>query len=60
MLGQKNLGEMVVLNATSVGVGRRNRFFLCMCGRNCIFDIIILIITISIVFVVVVLILLNR
>ena len=26
----------MALNATSVGVGRRNRFFLCMCSRNCI------------------------
>ena len=50
----------MVLNATSVGVGRRIRFFLSICGRNCIFDIIILIITISIVFVVVMSILLNR
>ena len=48
----------MVLNATSVVVGRRNRFFLCICGS--IFDIIILIITISIVFVVVMSILLNR
>ena len=43
----------MVLNATSVGVGRRNRSFLCMCSRNCIFDIIIIIIIINIVFVVV-------
>ena len=43
----------MVLNATSVGVGRRNRSFLCMCSRNCIFDIIIMIIIINIVFVVV-------
>ena len=45
----------MVLDATSVGVGRRNRSFLCMCSRNCIFDIIILTISINIVFVVVVL-----
>ena len=50
----------MVLNATSVGVGRRNRSFLCMCCRNCIFDIIIIIIIISIVFVVVVLVLQNH
>ena len=25
----------MVLNATSVGEGRRNRAFLCMCSRNC-------------------------
>ena len=37
----------MVLNATSVGVGRRNRsLFLCMCSRNGIFDIIIIIIII--------------
>ena len=40
----------MVLNATSVGVGRRNRSFLCICSRNCIFDIIIIIIIINIVF----------
>ena len=39
----------MVLNATSVVVRRRNRSFLCMCGRNCIFDIIIIIIIINIV-----------
>ena len=44
----------MVLNATSIGVRRRNRSFLCMCSRNCIFDIIIIIIVINIVFVVVV------
>ena len=60
MLEEQNLGELVVLNATSVGVGRRNRSFLCMCSRNCIFDIIIIIIIIiNIVFVVVVLMLQN-
>ena len=32
----------MVLNATSVGVGRRN--FLCACSRNCIFIVIIIII----------------
>ena len=30
----------MTLNATSVGVGRRDRFFLCMCSRNCFFFII--------------------
>ena len=50
----------MVLNATSVGVGRRNRSFLCMCSRNCIFDIIIIIIIINIAFAVVVLMLQNR
>ena len=30
----------MVLNPTSVGVGRRNRSSLCMCSKNCIFDII--------------------
>ena len=44
----------MVLNAATVGVGRMNRSFLCMCSRNCIFDIFIIII-ICIVFVVVVL-----
>ena len=43
----------MVLNVTSVEVGRRNRSSLCMCGRNCIFDIII-IFMINIVFVVMV------
>ena len=43
----------MVLNATSVGVGRRNKSFLCMCSRNCIFIIIIIIIIIKIVFFVV-------
>ena len=50
----------MVLNATSVGVERRNRSFLCMCSRNCIFDIIIIIISINIVFAVVVLMLQNQ
>ena len=36
----------MVLNATSVGVGRRNRSCLCMCSRNCVFIIIIIIIII--------------
>ena len=54
------LTELVVLNATSVGVGRRNRSFLCMCSRNCIFDIIIIIIIINIALVAVVLMLQNR
>ena len=47
----------MVLNTISVGVGRRNRSFLCMSSRNHIFDIIIIIIIIiiiNIVFVVVV------
>ena len=26
----------MALNATSVGVGRRNQFFVCMCSRDCI------------------------
>ena len=39
LLEQWNIGELVALNATSVGVGKRNRSFLCMCSRNCIFDI---------------------
>ena len=50
----------MVLNPTTVGVGRRNKSFLCMCSRNCIFDIIIIIIIINIVFVVVVVMLQNR
>ena len=50
----------MVLNVTSVGVGRRNRSFLRMCSRNCIFGIIIIIIVITIVFVVVMLMLQNR
>ena len=49
----------MVLNATSVGGERRNRSFSCMCSRNCIFDIIIIIISINIVFAVVVLMLQN-
>ena len=49
----------MVLNATSVGVGRINRYFLCMCSRSCVFDIIIIII-INIVFVIVVVMLQNR
>ena len=44
----------MVLNATSAGVGRKNRSFLCMCIKNCI-----TIIKINIVFVVVVLMLQN-
>ena len=50
----------MVLNATSVGVRRRNRSFLCMCSSNCIFDTIIIIIIINILFAVVVLTLQNR
>ena len=48
----------MVLNTISVGVGRRNRSFLCISSRNCIFDIIIVII--NIVFVVVVVMLQNH
>ena len=36
----------MALNATSVAVGRRNRFFLCMCSTNCVIVIIIVIINI--------------
>ena len=39
--------------------GEKNRSFLCMCSKNCIFDIIITIIIINIVFVAVVLMLQN-
>ena len=61
MTGLRWIDEgLVVLNATSVGAGRRNRFFLCMCSRNCIFDIIITITIIKIIFVVVVVMLQNR
>ena len=50
-----------MLNATSVGVGRKNRSFLCICSKNCIFEIIIsIIIIINIVFAVVVVMLQNR
>ena len=51
-----NPGELVALNATSVGVGRRNRFFLCICSRNCIFFIS----SIDIVFIVVMVMYQNR
>ena len=44
--------EIVALNATSVGMGRRNRFFLCMCCRNCIIVIIIIVIINIIVYIV--------
>ena len=50
----------MVLSATSVGVGRRNVSFLCMCSRNCIFNIIVIIIIINIAIVVVLLMLQNR
>ena len=51
----------MILKATSIGVGRRNRSFLCMCSRNFIFGIIIIIIIItSIVIIIVVLMLQNR
>ena len=50
----------MVFNATYVGVGRRNRSFLCMCSINCIFDVIITIVIINIVFVAVVVMLQNR
>ena len=49
----------MVLNATSVEVGRRNRSFLCMCSKNCVFNIIGTIIIINILFVVVVVMLQN-
>ena len=45
---------MLAQNVTSVGMGRRNAFLLCLCSRNCI-----IIITI-IVFVVVVVMFQNR
>ena len=32
----------MALNATSVRVGKRNKFFLFMCSRNCIIIIIII------------------
>ena len=48
----------MVLNTISVGVGRRNRSFLCISSRNRIFEIIIVII--NIVFVVVVVMLQNH
>ena len=50
----------MVLNATSVGGGRRNIFFLCTCSRNCIFIIIIVIVIIIIMFVAVVVMFQNR
>ena len=34
----------MALNATSVRVGKRNKFFLFMCSRNCVIIIIIIII----------------
>ena len=49
----------MVLNAISVRMGRRNRSFMYMCSRNCIFDIIIITIIINIAFVVVVVMLQN-
>ena len=42
----------MALNATFVGVGRRNRFFLCMCSRSCFIAIIIVINIIVFIFVV--------
>ena len=33
----------MTLNATSVGVGRRDRFFLCMCSRSVFFLLLVLI-----------------
>ena len=42
------------LNATSVGVGRRNGSFLCMCSRNCIFNIVIIIIVIIIIIIIII------
>ena len=44
----------MALDATSVGMGRRNGFFLCMRSRNCIIAIIIVIINIIVYIVVVV------
>ena len=38
----------MALNATSVRVGKRNKFFLFMCSRNCVIIIIIIIIIINI------------
>ena len=43
----------MALNATSVEVARRNRSFLCMCSRNCIFNIVVIIIINNVFFVVV-------
>ena len=34
--------KIVALNATSVGMGRRNRFLLCMCSRNSIIVLLLL------------------
>ena len=42
----------MVLNATSVEVGRSNKFFLCICSRNCIFDVIIIIVIIIIIIII--------
>ena len=50
----------MILNAISVGLERRNKSFLCMCSRNCIFDIIVIIVVVNIVFIVVVLMIQNR
>ena len=49
----------MVLNTISVRMGRRNRSFMYICSRNCIFDIIVIILIINIVFVVVVVMLQN-
>ena len=37
--------KIVALNATSVGVGRRNRFFLFMCSRKCILLLLLLLLS---------------
>ena len=44
----KNEIELVVLYATSVGLARRHRLFLCTCSRNYICGIIIIIVIIII------------
>ena len=51
----------MILKTTSIGAGRRNRSFLCMCSRNFIFGIVIIVIIItSIVIIIRVLMLQNR
>ena len=34
--------KIVAYNATSVGVGRKIHFFVCMCSRNCVIIIVII------------------
>ena len=51
-LGYKILAQ----NATSVGMGRSNTFFLCMCDRNCIIIIIIIINITSIIIIIIIII----